>query len=147
MDWGEYRKGVLGGWGVDKRDATADVRLIEFCLSLPLEMLLKDGVRRPLARAALSDRLPTGVLEERQKGYQAAGWSEGLSRNLTEVRALIEAIAQHSIASSLIDVGLLRQLLRDWPSTGWERPDIRARYRSALLQALSAGSFILAHSR
>ncbi len=40
MDWGEYRKGVLGGWGLDKRDATADTRLIEFCLSLPLDLLL-----------------------------------------------------------------------------------------------------------
>jgi asparagine synthase (glutamine-hydrolysing) len=36
LDFGEYRKGILGRWCVDKRDATADRRLIEFCLSLPL---------------------------------------------------------------------------------------------------------------
>jgi asparagine synthase (glutamine-hydrolysing) len=46
-DYGELRKGALAGWGVDERDPTADRRLIEFCLSLPLEMLLKNGERRP----------------------------------------------------------------------------------------------------
>lgn len=29
MDWGEHRKGILGGWGIDKRDPTADPRLID----------------------------------------------------------------------------------------------------------------------
>jgi hypothetical protein len=30
-------------------------------------MLMKDGVRRPLARAALSDRLPPVLLNEKRK--------------------------------------------------------------------------------
>jgi asparagine synthase (glutamine-hydrolysing) len=143
MDWGEYRKGVLGGWGIDKRDATADTRLIEFCLSLPLDMLLKDGVRRPLAKAALADRLPAAVLEERRKGYQAADWSVGLSRDLASVNLLLDKIAAHPLAGSLIDVDLLRTLVREWPQQGWQEPRTIARYRTALLQALSAGYFMM----
>lgn len=143
MDFGTYRKGVLAGWGIDKRDATVDRRLIEFCLSLPVDMLLKDGVRRPLARAALSDRLPPAVLDEAGKGYQAADWHDGLSRDRAAIKGLVEAIAADNEAAGLFDLEFLRALLRDWPRNGWDAPETIARYRVALLQALSAGQFLL----
>jgi asparagine synthase (glutamine-hydrolysing) len=146
MDFGQYRKGLLAGWGIDKRDATADRRLIEFCLSLPVEKLLKDGVRRPLARAALADRVPQEVLDEPGKGYQAADWHVGLSRDLAGAAALVESIAADERASTLLDSDRMRALVREWPEIGWDSPEMIGRYRIALLQALSAGQFMLAAS-
>jgi asparagine synthase (glutamine-hydrolysing) len=143
MDNGEYRKGVLVGWGIDKRDATADRRLIEFCLSLPLDMLLKNGVRRPLARAALADRLPAEVLAERRKGYQSADWHVALTRDREKVRAMVERLAAEPSAASLIDVEHLRRLVREWPSGGWSDPRIMGLYRTGLITALTGGQFIL----
>jgi asparagine synthase (glutamine-hydrolysing) len=147
MDFGEYRKGVLGGWGIDKRDATADLRLVEFCLSLPLEMLSDGGVRRPLARAALGDRLPAAVLNEGRKGYQAADWHEAMTEYRGDLAALLEEIAAHQAASSLVDVDALRQWIAGWPSDGWGRMNVIARYRTALPQALAAGAFAIRASR
>jgi asparagine synthase (glutamine-hydrolysing) len=147
MDWGEHRKGILGGWGIDKRDPTADPRLIDFCLSLPLDMLMKDGVRRPLARAALADRVAPAVLDSRQRGYQSADWHEGLSRDVAGAARLIEAMAADETASRLIDVERLRALVRDWPDSGWEDPRIMGAYRIGLLKGLTAGHFILAAGR
>ena len=146
MDFGEYRKGVLGGWGIDKRDATADRRLVEFCLSLPPDMLMKDGVRRPLARAALQDRLPAAVLDERRKGYQGSDWHRGLTDDLARIQRLVDAIAADPLASSIVDAEMLRALVRDWPSGGWEEPHVIARYRGALLDGVQAGHFLLAAS-
>ncbi|HEX4737413.1 MAG TPA: asparagine synthase-related protein [Allosphingosinicella sp.] len=143
-DFGELRKGTLAGWGIDERDPTADRRLIEFCLSLPIEMLLKDGERRPLAHAALSDRLPRALLDETRKGYQAADWHEGMTRHRSEISQLLDRIAADPVAARLLDLESLRRWLRDWPSGGWEKPEVMARYRGALLTALSAGHFILA---
>jgi asparagine synthase (glutamine-hydrolysing) len=147
MDWGEHRKGILGGWGIDKRDPTADPRLIDFCLSLPLDMLMKDGVRRPLARAALADRVAPAVLAARRKGYQSADWYEGLSRDVAGVTRLVEAIAADATASGLIDVDRLRALVRDWPDSGWEDPRTMGAYRIGLLKGLTTGHFILAAGR
>lgn len=141
-DFGHFRKGALAGWGIDERDPTGDRRLIEFCLSLPIDMLLKDGIRRPLAKAALSDRLPAAVLEERSKGYQASDWHEGLTRDRLGVAALIEEIASDAEAASVIDVDALRAWEAAWPNSGWEQLSVMARYRTALLQALSAGHFM-----
>ena len=142
-DFGEWRKGTLGGWRIEERDPTADRRLIEFCLSLPLDALLKDGARRPLARAALADRLPPAVLDERRKGYQAADWHEGMTAHHGEIRSLIERIAQHDVASAIVDVAALRQMHERWPAGGWDDPEVMARYRVALLVALSAGHFAI----
>jgi asparagine synthase (glutamine-hydrolysing) len=144
MDFGQYRKGVLAGWGVDKRDPSADTRLIDFCLSLPIDLLLKDGVRRPLARAALADRLPPEVLDEPRKGYQAADWAEGIAGDLDGISALIERIAADPAAAAIVDVDLLRDLVRSWPDQGWSEPEVIARYRVSLLTGLAAGHFILA---
>lgn len=140
-DYGQFRKGALAGWGSDERDPTADTRLIEFCLSLPVDMLLKNGVRRPLAREALSDRLPAAVLQEKSKGYQAADWHEGLTRDLPSVSALIDRLARDETASAVIDIDALREWIRNWPAGGWEDLPTMARYRTALLQALGAGHF------
>ena len=143
MDFGEHRKGILGGWGLDKRDPTADVRLIEFCLSLPLDLMMKDGSRRPLARAALADRLPAEVLDARAKGYQNAAWHEGLTADLPRLEQLIAAIAADPVAGSVVETALLRELVADWPQHGWDRRILIARYRNQLLQAVSAGHFLL----
>jgi asparagine synthase (glutamine-hydrolysing) len=144
MDWGEHRKGILGGWGLDKRDPTADVRLIEFCLSLPIDMLMKHGERRPLARAALVDRVAPEVLDERRKGYQSADWHVGLTRDRASVARLLDAMADNATASRLIDVERLRGLARNWPSGGWEDPRTIGAYRIGLLKGITAGHFILA---
>jgi asparagine synthase (glutamine-hydrolysing) len=146
-DFGNYRKGALANWGIDERDPTADRRLMEFCLSLPTEMLLKDGVRRPLARAALSDRLPPAVLDERRKGYQAADWHEGMTKDLGSIAKLVEEIAANATASSILDVDAMRTWIREWPSSGWENPRVMTQYRLVLLSALSAGHFILSTTR
>lgn len=143
MDFGEYRKGVLGGWRIDKRDATADVRLLEFCLSLPTEMLLDGGGRRPLARAALADRLPREVRDAPGKGYQGADWHRGLGRDLPRAAALINAIANDAAASGVVDAERLRAILKGWPPGDWDSLVTIAVYRNVLLQALTAGHFLV----
>lgn len=144
LDYGQHRKGILAGWGIDKRDATADRRLIDFTLALPLDMLMSGGQRRPLARAALSDRVPEAVLDERGKGLQAPDWHVALTRHRSDLYRLVDQIEADARAHSVIDTALLRRWLDALPSAGWERPDVIARYRSSLLFTLSAGHFIAA---
>jgi asparagine synthase (glutamine-hydrolysing) len=147
MDWGEHRKGIEGGWNLDKRDPTADPRLIDFCLSLPLEMLMHGGKRRPLAAAALADRVAASVLAERRKGYQSPDWHTGLTSDLAGIARLLDEMADDEMASRLIDIARLRALVRNWPRGGWDDIRIISEYRIALLKGLTAGHFILASRR
>ncbi|WP_337848452.1 asparagine synthase-related protein [Sphingomonas sp.] len=142
MDSGNYNKGILGGWGIDQRDPTADRRLLEYCLSLPTEQFLLRGMPRSLVRRALADRLPPHVLNERRKGLQAIDWHENLTAARAEVAAEIERLATCHEAAETLDVERMRALVRDWPSGGWHTDAVSQAYRLALLRGVSAGHFL-----
>src|SRR5579872_3771011 len=141
-DLGVYRKGALAGWGLDLRSPTADRRLVEFCLSLPIEQMLRDGVARPLARRALADRLPSQVLNEPRRGHQGVDWHEGLTAARPQIDAELRRLEACGPAADLIDLERLRALATTFPSSGWERADVQIAYRVVLQRGLSGAHFI-----
>ena len=142
FDIGNYNKGMLAGWGIDLRDPTADQRLIEFCLAVPLEQYLADGEPRALAKRALADRLPQAVLQERRKGLQAIDWHERLTAARAGVAAEIDRLESCGPAATALDLPRLRKLAENWPTSGWERDTVMHQYRLALLRGISAGHFL-----
>lgn len=146
-DAGTGYLGSLGGWQTDHRDPTSDIRLLEFCLSVPTDQFLRDGVPRALALNALSDRLPKEVLEERRRGLQAADWHEDLSRAKGDIEEELDRIEGCHPAARAIDVPRLRGLLANWPTDGWDHDEIVLSYRYALLRAIAMGHFVRRASR
>jgi asparagine synthase (glutamine-hydrolysing) len=142
VDMGNYNKGTLAGWGIDSRDPTADRRLIEFCLAVPPEQYLRNGIRRALVRTAFADRLPAAVLNERRKGYQAADWHEGLVAAAEEIGGELGRIGACSEAAVAVDSARMKRLTEDLPSGDWNNPAIIQKYRLALLRGVSAGHFL-----
>jgi asparagine synthase (glutamine-hydrolysing) len=139
---GNYEKGALGGWGIDLRDPTADLRLVEFCLNVPTEQFIFDGVPRSLARLALADRLPADVLRETRRGHQAADWQEAAVKGKRELADQIADLDDHALAAKTLDLPRLKQLVADWPTDGWDRYEVFEPYRFALLAGLSVGHFL-----
>ena len=141
-DLGNYNKGVLAGWRIDQRDPTADVRLLEFCLSVPTEQFLQRGVPRSLARRALSDRLPKLIVDETRRGLQAADWHEALTADRQRIAAEIERLEACVPAARALDLARLRHLVENWPEAGWDRAEVVSAYRLALAAGLSTGHFV-----
>jgi len=142
IDLGNYNKGILGGWGIDQRDPTADKRLIEYCLSVPTEQFLLKGMPRSLGRRALADRLPREVLEEKRKGLQAVDWHEGLTAGRQTAMQEIDRLASCESAATALDLPRMRSLVNNWPSGGWEQEAVIQSYRLALLRVISTGHFL-----
>jgi asparagine synthase (glutamine-hydrolysing) len=141
-DPGNYNKGTLGGWQIDERDPTADVRLLEFCLAVPTEQFLSDGTRRALAKHALADRLPELVLEEPRRGLQAADWHERLTAVRDRVAAELDRLDTCPAATQALDLPRLHRLVENWPAGGWEQDEVSSPYRYALLRGISTGHFL-----
>ena len=58
-----------------KRDPTNDIRVIRFCLSVPEEQYVQNGIDRALIRRATENILPDEVrLNQRIRGVQGADW-------------------------------------------------------------------------
>jgi len=142
IDNGDVNKGMLAGWGTDWRDPSADKRLIEYCLSIPMDQYLSNGVPRALARHALSDRLPAAVLNEPRMGYQGADWHEGLTVARAEVAAELDRLSACAPAAKTLDIERMKNLVENLPASGWQRVDVEDRYRLALLRGISAGHFL-----
>ncbi len=102
---------ALGGWfGLDVRDPTADVRVLEFSLSVP-EAVFRgpgDGTPRWLIREAMRGRVPDQVRLNRRKGLQAADLVTRLRTCAGEVDEALEELAAGASAS-YVDVGHMRE--------------------------------------
>jgi asparagine synthase (glutamine-hydrolysing) len=143
VDLGPFLAATSAGWGVDSRDPTADRRIVEFCLSLPEDQYLRNGTARCLVRQAFTDRLPTEVLAQTQKGRQAPDYHESLEKCRDEVLAELDSMANSPLARRCLDLPRLRHLLENWPQSGWRNPERTSEYRLALLRGVAMGRFIL----
>jgi asparagine synthase (glutamine-hydrolysing) len=142
IDPGNYNKGTLARWGLDLRDPTADRRLVELCLAIPVERYLRRGRTRAVARDAFAEWLPPAVAEETQKGLQAADWYEGLCADRAGAGEEVERLATIPQAVRILDIARMRRLVAQWPEKDWNSPRIEGAYRFALLRGLSAGHFL-----
>ncbi|WP_308638140.1 asparagine synthase-related protein [Paenibacillus silvisoli] len=62
-------------YGVWERDPTADPRVVRFCLSVPIDQYVRNGMDRSLIRRATESYLPDKVrLNQRVHGVQGADW-------------------------------------------------------------------------
>ena len=138
-DFGHHRKGQLAQTGIDERDPTSDRRLIEFCLNMPPHQLLDRGTYRPIARAALADRVPRQILDQRPRGYQGADWFARL--RLADMNAVLEEISQSS-AGDLLDLPAIKRAIASWPDLDARNSTHVAGIGRSLTDALAAGLFI-----
>ena len=121
---------------------SSDKAFTEFCLSLPQDQYLKDGLQRRLAKRVLADRLPREVLYARHKGLQAVDWHEGLTDARPEVTAELERLTACAPAGQILDLDRLKKNAANWPTSGWETSDVVFAYRLAMLRGISAGHFL-----
>ena len=111
-------------FGVDIRDPTGDVRVAEFCLSLPEDQCRRAGVSRWLLRRAMAERLPAEILTGRGHGIQAADWFERLSGARGRVRDELAALEGSELARTVLDLPRMRRLtdrIDQPPASGTEQ--------------------------
>jgi asparagine synthase (glutamine-hydrolysing) len=144
VDPGAFRKATLARWGVEERDPTTDRRLVEYCLAVPPEQLVRNGVTRALARRALADRLPEAVLDA-PRGYQGADWYERVDG--VAIAQSLEELGLKLNSEAGIDMEAIRILASAWPVGGWSDGSIISTYRYGLLRAVSAAYFLASFHR
>ena len=138
-DPGVVRKAAFAQAGIAELDPTADRRLIEFSLTLPPEQLFRGGQSRPLARAALADRVPAAILDMQVRGLQGADWF--LHFRAAEAQEVLEEIAPHAAVRDLLDIPRMKRAIEAWPDRDWNSEHHVATY-GELMSALAAGIFL-----
>ena len=97
------------------RDVPMYRPLVEFCLSLPTDMYMHDGISRWLGR-----ELGRGLMPEAQRmmpgiGIQHTDWHARLTPLRDELRSEIGKLRSHPILGEIVDVDRLEADLDRWP--------------------------------
>lgn len=141
-DNGDYFAAANASAGLEIRDPTNDLRLLEFCLAVPDDQYLRQGQDRWLLRRLMQDVLPPEILDARTAGQQAADWYEDVNAMLPRLRDELRSLKAHEGAAGYLDLDALEQAVNNWPDDGWHSDEIHDTYCLKLLRGLAVGSFI-----
>ena len=134
-----------GGWQLDYRDPTYDRRVVEFCLTVPLEEFLRGGQLRSLARRSMEGRLPAATLARTQRGSQSADWYLNLGSMRARMAAEVAHLRTSPLAARLLDLDRMQSLIEHWPTRNFETGDVKRVYHIALTRGFSVGKFLMSH--
>ncbi len=102
--------------GLELRDPTADIDLLEYCFAVPDEQYLRHGTSRWLARRVLADRLPPQVLNETRRGLQGADFLHRMTLQRENSMAMLAALRASPLAARVLDLDRMQRLMADWPT-------------------------------
>jgi asparagine synthase (glutamine-hydrolysing) len=139
---GDARRGKEALLGVQERDPAADMRLVEFCFSLPEDQYLRDGESRWLIRRAMANELPAEVLNNRRRGLQAADWLESMRAARARIEEEFDTLEKSALARNAIDLGRMRRLVNQIQDVRSDQDRTFLDYRGVLDRGLSMGRFI-----
>jgi asparagine synthase (glutamine-hydrolysing) len=128
--------------GVEVRDPTADLDVIEYCFGVPPEQYLVEHTDRSLIRRAMWGILPEIVLTNRLNGLQAADWFEKFANRREQLAAELAELAGSPLVRKAIDIERLERALNNWPAGGWHTRRVYYEYALALSRGVSGARFL-----
>lgn len=95
-----------------ERDPTCDLRVVRFCMSLPLEQYVQDGIGRSLIRRATAGYLPDKVrMNQRIRGVQGADWLHRMLPYWKDLRLELLRLCKDSAVSELLHVANIQEAM------------------------------------
>lgn len=125
-------------YSLAQRDPTNDIRVIRFCLSVPEEQYVRDGVDRLLVRRGTEHLLPDNVrLNQRVRGVQGADWVHRMLPYWKEFIAELQQLSADPRAMQYLNGQVIHSALTKAKAGGRPElatdPDYRILMRSLIL--------------
>jgi len=101
-------------YGLWERDPTADLRVIRFCMAVPIEQYVQSGMDRSLLRRSMKGYLPDEVrLNQRRRGIQSADWLHRTLPDWPLVMAQLQRLVRDSAVSGILNIEAIRQAMSE----------------------------------
>ncbi|MBU7007231.1 lasso peptide isopeptide bond-forming cyclase [Phosphitispora fastidiosa] len=95
-----------------ERDPTNDIRVVSFCLSVPKEQLVQNGLDRALIRRAAKNILPDKVrLNQRVRGFQSADGVHRMAGSWDVFISELQQMAADRTAAELFDTAVINNAI------------------------------------
>jgi asparagine synthase (glutamine-hydrolysing) len=128
--------------GFEGRDPLGDIRLIDYCIAIPPDQFMRNGITRSLARRVLADRVPAVVLGENRIGRQTPEWFHRLSHDRQQLVNDLEDLEQSPLARHMLDLPRMKAIAADWPADADAAADKFVPLMAVLARGVNIGQFI-----
>ncbi len=91
-------------YGIEVLDPLADVRILNYCFSLPQSLFLQGKNNRLFVKTLAKNLLPEEVINNPRKALQAADISYRLKEEMSEINLLLQELKNDILLTSLFDV-------------------------------------------
>jgi asparagine synthase (glutamine-hydrolysing) len=102
-------------YGVALRDPMAYRPFVEFCFGLPVELFMRDGQMRWLAKEMAKGIMPEEQRANRANGRWDADWHLRIGRRRADFLSELDRLEGDRRIASMLDLPRLRAALEDWP--------------------------------
>ena len=129
-------------YGVPQRDPMAYRPFVEFCFGLPVEVFVRDGEMRWLAKQMGIGIMPEEQRLNRENGRWDSDWHLRIGRRRKDYLAELDRIAADERLSAMLDVPRLRAALEGFPERTAVDNQTAMPIQMAVPRALIAARFI-----
>ena len=102
-------------YGIAQRDPLAYRPFVEFCFGLPVEMFMRDGTMRWLAKEMARGRMPVEQRINRLNGRWDSDWLLRIKRRRADFLAEIERLEGDERMAAMLDLPRMRAALENLP--------------------------------
>ncbi|WP_164667424.1 asparagine synthase-related protein [Virgibacillus doumboii] len=125
-------------YGLLMRDPTNDIRVINYCMAIPLDQFINSGMNRALIRKATKGYLPDEVrLNQTKYGLQAADWVHRMIPCWTDLIKEAKQLVKDKDMAQYLNMGTVKNALSkamEVPKGDFTpNPDLRVLMRSIIV--------------
>ena len=134
---------AMNCFDVEWCDPTADLDLIEYCLTIPVEAYQHQGINRYVMREAIKDIVPESVRWNQVKGVQSPYWFVPLKKELSYYKSLFSKFYKNDLIVKIINIPKLQSLLAEFEYLSVHK--LSFRHAGPMLHALHVCEWIILH--
>lgn len=129
-------------YGLPQRDPMAYRPFVEFCFGLPVELFMRDGQKRWLAKQMAKGIMPEEQRANHRNGRWDADWLLRVRRRRADYLAELDHLAGDERMASMLDLPRLREALESLPDETPLDPQVYFGPEFAVPRGLLAARFI-----
>jgi len=120
-DFLNYTDRMTMAWGLEAREPFLDHQLVEFAVSLPMNMKINNGVTKYILKKAMSDKLPSEIVRRKKQPFHLpiGIWLRNELRPLLENTLCASELASEKYFEPLALRGLVDNHINGLSDNGW----------------------------
>ena len=116
-------------------DPTEDVDVIEFCLNLPENQFVRNGVERRLIKRTMKGYIPDKILNTNIRGKQSADWVQRIQPYWPVIKEELQSIGDFQLEKKYLDRNIIQKnlnMLEEFDFIRGDNPHMRILFRTLI---------------